>query len=111
MFYANISYKDGIISSKVQKHLITIFLEDFSHECNLPFIEQDYDQMYLEGNKFNFDTLAHSLLIDPTSIIPTPFNVGLIFQNIRLIHYIMNHVLFPSKGNYSTIQKSDIHVV
>lgn len=104
IFYTNLSYKDGIISSEVKKHPITLSLEDFDHEYNLPFIEQDYDQMDLEGNKFNFDTLAHSLLIDPTSIIPTPFNIGLINTNIGLIHYTMNHVFFPRKANHPKIR-------
>lgn len=67
--------------------------------------------MNLEGNEFNFDTLAHSLLIDPTSIIPTPLNVGLIWPNIRLINYIMSHALFTRNGNYRTVQKSYIPVV
>ncbi|KAL5063688.1 hypothetical protein RYX36_025425, partial [Vicia faba] len=59
---------------------------------------QDYDQMDLEDNKFNFDTLACSLLIYPTSTIPYPFNVGLIRPNIRLIHYIISCIVFPRKG-------------
>lgn len=87
MFYANLSYKDEIISFKFKERPITMSLEDFAHECSLPFIEQDYNQMDLKGNEINFDTLAHSLLIDPTSIISTPFNVRLILSNIRLIHY------------------------
>lgn len=67
--------------------------------------------MDLEGNKFKFDSLAHSLLIDPTSSIPTPFNVGIILSNIRLIHYTTTHVLFLINGNYITLSKLDIHVV
>lgn len=67
--------------------------------------------MDLKGNKLKFDTFFHYLLIDPTSIIPTPLNFGLILPNIRLIHYTMDHVLLPKKSNYNTIQISDIHVV
>lgn len=103
MFYANLSQKYSIINSKVKKHHITLSLEDFACICDLPFIVQDYDQMDLEGNKFNFN--IHSLLIDPFSRIPSPFNVGLVFPNSILIHCTVNHVFFPRKSNYSTIQK------
>lgn len=64
MFYANLTYKDDTISSKVKKHLITLFIKYFAQVCNLPFIQQDYDQTCLEGNDFSFDIYAHTLLID-----------------------------------------------
>lgn len=98
MFYANLFYTDRIINSEVKKHPITLSLRDFVEVCNIYFIEQGYDQNDLEGNKFNFNSLSHSLLIDLTSTIPTPFNVGLIHPNIRLINYTMSHVLFPMVG-------------
>ena len=85
MFYANRSYKDDIIISKVKKHPITMPLEDFTHVLNLPFKEENYDQPNLEGNDFNFETHAHSLLIYHASRIPNPFNVCLIHTNTRLI--------------------------
>lgn len=56
------------------------------------------------------DTINQSLLIDPTSIIPSPLNVGILNPNIRLIHYNMTLILFQRNGNYNTIQKSDILV-
>lgn len=104
MLYANISYKDGIINSKVKKHPITMYLEDFPQEFNLPWMGEYYDQLDLEGNEFNFEIHAHSLLIDPASRFPTPFNVGLICPNVRSIHYTMNLVLSPRKCNYSILQ-------
>lgn len=67
--------------------------------------------MDLEGNKFKFNTLPHYLLIDTTSIILTPFNIGLICINIRLTYNTMSHVLVLRKGNYSTDKKLDIHDV
>lgn len=70
MLHANLSHTDGIINYKVKKHPIALSLEDSAHICNMPFIEKDYDQMCLEGNKFTFDIIAHLLLIDPTSTIP-----------------------------------------
>ncbi|KAL5100085.1 hypothetical protein RYX36_004412 [Vicia faba] len=61
-------------------------------------MDQDYDQMDLEGNEFNFKVRAHSLLIDHVSEITTSFNVGIIRPYSILIHYTMNHVFFPMKG-------------
>lgn len=86
-------------------------LEDFAQVCNLPFMEEDYYQSELKGSAFNFETHVQSLLIEPTSRIPTPFDVGLIRPNSISIHYKINHVLFLRKGNYSTLQKSDVHAV
>lgn len=104
MVYTNLYCTDGIIDFEVKKYPITISLEDFTHIYNFPFMEQDYDKMDLEGNKFNFDTLAHSLLTDPISNIPYPVNVALISQNIRIIHYTKRRVMFPRKGNYKMRQ-------
>ncbi|KAL5064137.1 hypothetical protein RYX36_025874 [Vicia faba] len=111
MFYENLSYIDGIINSEVGKHPITLSFEDFVTIYKLTFIEKDYNQMYLEGNEFNFDTLSHTLLTNLVSIIPSPCNVGLLRLNVRLIHYIMKHILFPGKGNYITVLTLDIIVV
>lgn len=111
LFYANLFYTDGVINSEVLKHPTTLSLEDFAQICNLPFIEKYYDQIDLQGIEFNPDTLAQSLLIGPTSIIPYPFNVGLLHPNIRLIHHTMSHILFTRKGNYNTIQKSLYYVL
>lgn len=86
MFYANISYKDDILNSEVKKIPITMSLEDFDQVCNLPFIEEDDDQPYLEGNDFNFETHGHYLLMYPASRILNPFGIGIIRLNTRLIH-------------------------
>lgn len=111
IFYVNLSYKDSIINSKVEKHPITMSLEYFAQVCNPPFMEEDYDQLDLEGNEYNFEIHVHSLLIDPSSRIPTPFNIGLTRPNTRLINYTMNQILFPRKVNYSTLKKLDVLVV
>ncbi|KAL5053517.1 hypothetical protein RYX36_034199, partial [Vicia faba] len=36
---------------------------------------------------------------------------GIIHPNIRMIHYTAGRILFPIKGNYNIISRSDIHVV
>lgn len=128
IFYENINYKDGIINSKVKIPPVTLSLEDFSRDCNLPSIDQDYDLIFLEGNEFNFDTFDRTSIIDPSSGIPSSFTAWLILPDYTLIHYTMNHLffsrksnsrnldyrlihhtmndgLFPRKSNYSTIQK------
>lgn len=43
MFYENLIYSYGVISSKVMEQPIAISLEDFSQACNLTFINQDYN--------------------------------------------------------------------
>lgn len=104
-------YKDGVIESEVKKFPITVCLEYFAWVCNLPFIEQDFYKIDLDGNEFNFDTHAHSLLISPSSGIPSPFNVDFVHPDCRMIHYIMNHVLFLRKSNFCTTQKSNVPAV
>lgn len=73
--------------------------------------EPNYDQTDLEGNEFNFDIYAHTLLIDPSSRISYSFIVCLICLDNRVIHYTMNHVFFPRKINFNTIQKSDVTTI
>lgn len=57
---------------------------------------------------FYYDDADISFMTGGTFFIPTPFIVGIIHLNIRLIHYVMNRVLFPSKNNFNHINKSDI---
>lgn len=67
--------------------------------------------MYDEGdksNKFNYDIGENSFLVDQTSIILTPYTAGLVRLDIRLIHYLVNHVLLPKKRNASHINISYI---
>lgn len=52
----------------------------------------------IEGNEFDFDIYDHTLLIDPSSGIPYPFNVGLVRLDSRLIQYKMNYVISPRKS-------------
>lgn len=104
ILYANLTYKYGIIESEFNKYPINPSLEDFAQVCNLPFIEQHYNRMDTEGKEFTFDTFAHTLLIDPSSIISFPFSVGLIRAYYRLIRYTINYVIFPRKSNYNTIK-------
>lgn len=99
MFYVNLSYKYDIVNSEVKEHPITTCLEDFAQVCNQTFMDQDYDQLVLKGNEFNYEIHAHSLLSDPFYGITYPFNVGLNHLNSRLIYYTLNYVLFPRKGN------------
>lgn len=51
MLYVNISYKYDIINFEVKKHPITTSLEYFSQVCNLPFMEENYDQLDLKGKE------------------------------------------------------------
>ncbi|KAL5074058.1 hypothetical protein RYX36_013042 [Vicia faba] len=107
--YANLPYTNGIIYSEVKYH-IAFSLEEFASTCNLPYLEPEYDQNY-EGNELYLDTLVHSFLNDPTSFVPSPFIVGVIHTNIRLVHYTSGQILFQRKGNYNTVSRPYIHVI
>lgn len=78
--------------------------EEFTQKCSLPYRDYEYDE--IQGhNDINFDLAVLSFLTDQTSIISTPFIVGLNHPDIRVIHYMVNHVLFPKKSNSSHINK------
>lgn len=65
------------------------------------FMDTYYDQNDFEGKYFNFDIYAHTFPIDPSSKISSIFILDLIHPDSRLIHYIMNHVLFLGKATIS----------
>lgn len=43
--------------------------------------------------------------------IPNPFIVGCIRRDSCMIHYMINHVLFLRKSNFSLITQFDVEVV
>lgn len=90
MFYVNLSKMSS--QNPKSRNTSSLSLENFAEVCNLPFFEQD-----LEGNEFNFDVYAHTLVIDPSCGIPSPFIVCLICPNNILIRYKMNHVFSQGK--------------
>lgn len=97
IFYSNIKYSNRYISSEVKNHHIQLSLEEFAKVFNVLYKNQVYNETELSNN-FRFDLVANSFFADQTSIILTPFIVGLICPNIRVIHYKVNHILFLNKN-------------
>lgn len=58
-------------------------------------------------NNFNTIKASISLLENPNIVIPYPFTFGKVHQNIYLIYYVVNLVLFQEK-NSSQINRSDV---
>ncbi|KAL5057491.1 hypothetical protein RYX36_029095, partial [Vicia faba] len=81
-------------------------LQEFTQICNLLYNNYEYDESE-DGKSFNFVDVVDYFLTNPTSIILTPFNVGLIRLNIQVYLYVVNHVLFLRKSNSSHINKYD----
>lgn len=94
LFYVNLNFIDGVLIFKVKKHQIPLTFEEFSDIYNLTYIDFNYDDSE-KCNKYKTIQDFIPFLEKQNIIIPSPFTIGIICQNIRLIHYMVNHVLFP----------------
>lgn len=45
---------------------------------------------------------------DPWIPIPNPFIIVYIHPEIRMIHYVTNHMFFPRKSNFSLITQVEV---
>lgn len=52
-----------------------------------------------ECDKYMYKSATSSFLLNPKSCIISPFTIGSVRLDIRLIHYVANHILFPSRSN------------
>lgn len=66
--------------------------------------DYEYDENE-EGNNFINNHVIVYFLINQSSIIPVPFTFGIIRPDIRLIHNMVNCVLFLRKRNSVDIKK------
>lgn len=97
MFYANLIYANGVITSEVKKHQISLSLEDFVEICNLRCLsphnlEIDQDDEFISSASFFF-------LQDLNYDIPYLILVGSVCPYIRLVHYVINQIPVPKKHN------------
>lgn len=76
----NLKYANGILNSEVNKHPIQLIIDVFEQVCNLPYSDFEYDEN--EGNTFTYYLVVVSFFTYQNFIIPTPYTVGLIFQDI-----------------------------
>lgn len=56
-----------------------------------------------KANRYNYVIVASFLMKEPSPSIPYLFTAGYIHLESRMIHYVMNHILFPRKGNFSLL--------
>lgn len=52
-----------------------------------------------ECDKYMYKSATSSFLLNPKSCITSPFTIDSVRLDIRLIHYVANHILFPSRSN------------
>lgn len=93
MFFSNLDNTDGIVQSEVKMHKITLSVKEFVDIMNLP-CEDTVPESEDKGYKYNYKIVACSLMKDQTPSIPNPFIYGYIYHDSRMIHYVINHILF-----------------
>lgn len=100
MFYSNLYFTNGTIYYEVRKHKISLPLKEFANILDLPHdgprFKSDKPE---ECDKYMYKSATSSFLLNPKSCITSPFTIGSVRLNIRLIHYVANHILFPSRSN------------
>lgn len=112
MFYSSLYYIYGIISFKVIKHKISLPLEVFADVWHLPYVgplfKEDESE---EGKNYNYEIIASFFLLDLNSRISSPITIGPMCLDIRLIHYVTNHISFSTKIKFIHLTRSDISVI
>lgn len=106
MFYANLIYANGVISSEVKKHQISMSLEKFVEICNLPYFGPHY--LDIDQSEDFIIVASFSFLQDLESNIPSYFLMGNVHPHILLISYVANHILIPIKHNIWQLSKDDM---
>lgn len=110
ILFSNIYFIDGIISSELRKHKIYIPFEYFAKNLDLPHEGAIFNPDE-QGDNFNYNIVASSFLINPNSLVHTPFTIGFVRPNIRLIDCMVNHMIFPRKSKFSHLTRSDVATV
>lgn len=85
-------------------------MEEFGILLNLPH-EDRIIELRDKANIYDYIIVASSLMKEPSSHIPYPFTVGYIHCEIRMTHDVMNHILFPRKGNLSLFTQVDVETI
>lgn len=106
MFYHNLGYVWGIITSEVRKRQIKLTLQEFMEIYDLPC-----SKPRTKCSKYSHILTATSFLLDPNYGIPTPFNVRSVFPNIHITHYVISHILTPKKHNFGQLSRVEVVAV
>lgn len=96
MFFFNIYFTDGIVFSEIRKNKIHLPLKDFVKTLDLPNNEALFNPDE-QCDKFN-----HKI---------APFIIGIVRLNICLIHYMVNHIIFPRKIKFIQLTRCDMETV
>lgn len=84
IFSANLKYTYRIIILEVWKHHISLSLEEFVEIYNLPCTGSPCNESN-KGEDF-IVTVSNSFLLDPNASVLSPFLMGNVYPNIRLIY-------------------------
>lgn len=97
IFFPNLHLTDRILQREVRKHMINL-----SRRIWINRVLELGDKT----NKYKYIIIAYSLMKEPTPFIPYPFIVGYINPKSRLIYYVINHILFPQKRKFQSLNPS-----
>lgn len=64
-----------------------------------------------KANMYNYVIAATSLMKEPSTYFPYPLNIGYIHPKSQMINYVMNHILFPKKANFSLLTRVDVKTI
>lgn len=100
MFYLNLHYKDGVITSEACFTQISLSIEDFDVICDVPYNGPLYTFESLNVVKdFYFLFSFQSLPTDQSTSHKFPLTVGFVTLLICLIHYVKACVIISRKFN------------
>lgn len=85
-------------------------MEDFTDILDLPR-DGPYFKIDEQGDNFNYKSVAFSFMINPKYQVFYPFTIGSMRPDIRLIHYVENHILFPRKQKFTHLSRSHVDTV
>lgn len=110
MFFSNLYFTGGIIYSEIRRHNISLSLQYFARILDLP-TQGHILKLEEQGDNFNFKSVVSLFLKNSTSLILNPFIVGFIFPNISMIHYMINHIIFPSKRKFCLLTRFYVETI
>lgn len=64
-----------------------------------------------KDNNYNYGVAASSFLLNPKSDISSSFTIGPMRLNIRLIQYLVNHILLPRIRKLSYLTKFGVGII
>lgn len=85
-------------------------MEEFGKLLDLPH-EDKLTELGDRGNRYNYITVAFSLIRMPLSGIPYPFTARYILPESRMNDRVMTYILFLRQGNFGLLTQIDLEIV